>query len=219
MTSIGKKLLSVYESVQKVTKDLTIKMRSGSYKVLSEKMVLGAIRPELVKNKLIIVQTGAQGDKTGNITRVNTKYQIIDTESSEFIEMAGYGEGSDSQDKGAGMAQTYALKNALMKTFMLISGDDSDNVSSDDKDDEFQEQLMNAEKQCTKLLGEAIAKNLINESVSSLYAKDILKNRKDINGLRKIYKEIKSYKKIAPKDGFTDESIPDINPNNGEAIY
>ncbi len=186
MKTIGTKLLNIYESVKSVNKDMLIKTRSGGYKVMSEATVINAIRPELLKNKLIIIQTKAHGEKTGNITRVNTQYRIIDTESGEFIELGGYGEGSDSQDKGAGMAQTYALKYVLMKTFMLISGEDADNVSSDQKSDDFQKQLADARKKCLEL----IKTTEFPETEEEYLKKEIDKNKSNINELRNIYKNI-----------------------------
>ncbi len=186
MKTIATKLLNIYESVKSVNKDMLIKTRSGAYKVMSEATVINAIRPEFLKNKLIIIQTGAHGEKTGNITRVNTQYKIIDTESGEFIELGGYGEGSDSQDKGAGMAQTYALKYVLMKTFMLISGEDADNVSSDQKSDDFQKQLVDARKKCLEL----IKTTEFPETEREYLKKEIDKNKSNINELRNIYKNI-----------------------------
>ena len=54
-------------------------------------------------------------------------------ESGESIEICGYGHGIDSQDKAAGKAQTYALKNALLYTFLTPVGaiEDTDSVHSD----------------------------------------------------------------------------------------
>ena len=46
----------------------------------------------------------------------------------------GYGHGIDSQDKAPGKATTYALKYALLYTFMVATGkiDDADSTHSDD---------------------------------------------------------------------------------------
>ena len=48
----------------------------------------------------------------------------------------GYGHGVDSQDKSAGKATTYALKYALLNTFLVPTGDidDTDNTHSDTYD-------------------------------------------------------------------------------------
>ena len=54
-------------------------------------------------------------------------------ESGESIEICGYGHGIDPQDKAAGKAQTYALKNALLYTFLTPVGaiEDTDSTHSD----------------------------------------------------------------------------------------
>jgi len=57
-------------------------------------------------------------------------------ESGESIEIQGYGHGVDAQDKAAGKATTYALKNALLYTFMTPVGkmDDTDTTHSEEID-------------------------------------------------------------------------------------
>jgi hypothetical protein len=60
-----------------------------------------------------------------------TKYILLHT-SGEFIEIAGYGQWVDTQDKGAGKATTYALKNTLLNMFLIPTGLDTDNTHSDD---------------------------------------------------------------------------------------
>ena len=55
--------------------------------------------------------------KQSVFTKVVTKYLLLH-ESGESIELAGYGHGVDSQDKSAGKATTYALKNCLLYTFL-----------------------------------------------------------------------------------------------------
>jgi hypothetical protein len=55
-------------------------------------------------------------------------------ESGESVELAGYGHGVDPQDKGAGKATTYALKNCLLYTFLTPVGkiDDTETTHSND---------------------------------------------------------------------------------------
>jgi len=66
-------------------------------------------------------------------TKVNTKYRLLHV-SGEWITLVGYGHGVDSQDKGAGKATTYALKNCLLYTFLTPVGkiDDTDTTHSND---------------------------------------------------------------------------------------
>jgi hypothetical protein len=71
--------------------------------------------------------------KQSIFTEVDTKYLLLHT-SGESIELAGYGQGVDTQDKGAGKATTYALKNTLLNMFLIPTGVDSDNTHSDEYD-------------------------------------------------------------------------------------
>jgi len=60
--------------------------------------------------------------KQSVFTEVKTKYLLIHSESGESQEIVGYGQGVDTQDKSAGKATTYALKNALLYTFLTPVG-------------------------------------------------------------------------------------------------
>jgi len=71
--------------------------------------------------------------KQSVFTKVKTKYLLIH-DSGESIELAGYGHGVDPQDKSAGKALTYALKNTILYSFLTPVGkiDDSDTTHSDE---------------------------------------------------------------------------------------
>ena len=71
--------------------------------------------------------------KQSVFTKVITKYLLLH-ESGESQELSGYGHGVDPQDKGAGKATTYALKNLLLYTFLTPVGkiDDTDITHSKD---------------------------------------------------------------------------------------
>ena len=69
--------------------------------------------------------------KQSVFTKVITKYLLLH-ESGESVELAGYGHGVDAQDKGAGKATTYAMKNALLYSFVTPVGkiDDTETTHS-----------------------------------------------------------------------------------------
>jgi len=71
--------------------------------------------------------------KQSIFTSVKTKYLLMH-ESGQSVELAGYGQGVDTQDKGAGKATTYALKNCLLLTFLTPVGKmpDTDATHSND---------------------------------------------------------------------------------------
>jgi hypothetical protein len=147
--------MSLYEKIYKVMnesegleKDLTVGSGASSYKAVGEKEVLNMLKPLFKKHKLIIFPV--DGDiseqnsiyestykdevttKTRNVTQIKVKFKIVDVETGESEILMGFGNGADSQDKGSGKAFTYAFKTMLSKTFMLFSGEDTDNTHSDD---------------------------------------------------------------------------------------
>ena len=148
MIEVLKKMKAVYaeDQLAYLVKDMQVDAGRRQYKAISEEMVLEIIRPAFVKHGLIMVPHKIDYAREGNITSANVTFRIYDTDSGEFIEVACIGQGSDTQDKGAGMAMTYAQKHAFLKTFNIISGDDPDKVSSWNRD---QEDAARAEKPAT----------------------------------------------------------------------
>lgn len=71
--------------------------------------------------------------KQSVFTKVKTKYLLLH-QSGESQVLSGYGHGVDTQDKGAGKATTYALKNTLLLTFLTPVGKmpDTDLTHSND---------------------------------------------------------------------------------------
>lgn len=76
---------------------------------------------------------GTKKMKQSILTDAHTKYLLLHT-SGESIELSGYGQGVDTQDKGAGKATTYALKNVLLDTFLVIKGDEMDTDATHSND-------------------------------------------------------------------------------------
>ncbi len=130
------------ESIEKKT--VVGKGTKGEYKAIGESDVLNMMKPLFKEHKLIIVPS--DGDITEHvdrtiayakegtraITQLKVYFDIIDAETGESTRIVGFGNGADSQDKGSGKAFTYALKTALQKSFLLFSGEDTDNTHSDE---------------------------------------------------------------------------------------
>ena len=146
MKQIIEAMLEVMKEVEGVGKTLDVGTGSSSYKGVSDKVVKESVRPAMIKHGLTLLPTGVEAKATterfmnqygkpaqSTLTEVTTKYLLMHT-SGESIELAGYGHGVDSQDKGAGKATTYALKNCLLYTFLIPTGkiDDADNTHSDE---------------------------------------------------------------------------------------
>jgi len=152
MKEISKAIIAVMKEVKNIEKGLSVGTGNSSYKAMSDSMVRSEVKKAMVDNGLSILPIGVQATvkidrweeedsykkgliktKQSVFTEVHTKYLLIH-ESGESIELAGYGHGVDSQDKGAGKATTYALKNTILDTFLIIKGDDvdTDKTHSDD---------------------------------------------------------------------------------------
>jgi len=153
MKEIAKAIIAVMNEVKGIEKSMTVGTGNNSYKGVADQDVKQIIGEAMAKHGLcmlpvsVVAKTqidrweevdsyakvaGTMKTKQSVFTEVKTKYLLIHT-SGESIELSGYGHGIDSQDKGAGKATTYALKYALLYTFLVPTGkiDDSDNTHSD----------------------------------------------------------------------------------------
>ena len=152
-----KELINAINNVMKeateVAKNSRVGKGSNAYDGLKDVDVKSLIQPLMQKNNLALfpvsidIQTEKEvweQEETWNgstqvkrkrqfFVEVKTKYMIVH-ESGQSIEIIGFGHGIDSADKAPGKAQTYALKMALMYTFLIPAGniDDSDSTHSDD---------------------------------------------------------------------------------------
>lgn len=148
-TKITKAILEVMKEIKGIEKNSNVGSGNYGYKGVNDKDVKVTIGRAMQAHGLAIVPTAveettqmSEWDETYNnqtkrkqsvFTKVTTKYLLLH-ESGESLEIAGYGHGVDNQDKGAGKATTYALKYALLYTFLVPTGDidDSDSVHSND---------------------------------------------------------------------------------------
>jgi len=146
--SLYEKIYNVMCDTEAIEKKLSVGSGNNSYKAIGEREVLNMIKPLFKKYKLIIFPVDGEiteqnstfestyknevTTKTRNVTQLKVIYKIVDVETGESEQIVGFGNGADSQDKGSGKAFTYSLKVALSKTFMLFSGEDTDNTHSDD---------------------------------------------------------------------------------------
>lgn len=152
--NLAKAIISVMNEVSNIEKSMTVGAGNNSYKGVSDKDVKNIVGKAMAKHGLCImpidIQESTQIDrweqediyngksngmktKQSVFTKVTTKYLLMH-ESGESQVIAGYGHGVDAQDKGAGKATTYALKNALLLSFMIPTGeiDDTDKTHSED---------------------------------------------------------------------------------------
>ncbi len=101
---------------------------NGQYRFVSHDAVVAKLRPSIVKNRIVVVPSVQKIVQEGNRTEMCLDVWFINPERPEDrfgITMPGYG--IDPSDKGPGKAVSYAFKYALLKTFLLETGDDPDN--------------------------------------------------------------------------------------------
>lgn len=152
MTKLIEAVIKAMGEIDNVEKNLNVGTGGSSYKGVADKDVRSAMRKVLMNNGLVVIPieiepkvTVTEWDqeeewngkksikhKTQVLTEVVTKYNLMHI-SGESMIISGYGHGVDSQDKSAGKATTYALKYALLNTFLVPTGDidDTDNTHSD----------------------------------------------------------------------------------------
>jgi hypothetical protein len=138
-----KKMHQVMVETEAITKSVTVGDNKNAYKAVGEADVLNVIKPLFKKHGLIIIQNEVSaldrfdlfptkyGESARLMTQVHTKFKIVDVETGEFDFIEAIGNGVDTQDKASGKAQAYALKVGLQKTFLLFSGEDTDNEYSE----------------------------------------------------------------------------------------
>lgn len=149
MKEISKAIVSVMKSVKGMERNSNVGSGRNSYNGTKDQDVKEVFNEELAKNGLCIMPiditedtevsrwedeyNGKKQQKQSIFTKVRTKYLLLH-ESGESIELVGYGHGVDSQDKGAGKATTYALKNCLLYTFLTPVGkiDDTESTHSEE---------------------------------------------------------------------------------------
>lgn len=154
MKNITKAILAVSKEITAIEKSMSVGAGNSSYKAVSDSLVRNTLRPEMLKQGLVILpinvdaktrvdrweevdgysKTGAMKSKQSIFTETITKYLLVHQETGETIELAGYGHGVDSQDKGAGKATTYALKNTLLDLFLITKGEDFDTDATHSSD-------------------------------------------------------------------------------------
>jgi hypothetical protein len=146
MKNLAKAVIAVMKDVKGVEKSMTVGSGNYSYKGVSDYEVKKIYNKSMVEHGLCILPVGVKDDKDINryvdgygkqkisvLVSVTTEYLLLH-ESGESQVIMGYGHGIDSGDKAAGKATTYALKYALLYTFMTPTGaiDDTDTTHSEE---------------------------------------------------------------------------------------
>jgi len=176
MKNLAQAVISVMKEVKGMEKNSRVGSGNSQYNGTKDQDVKEIFNSALEKNGLCMLPIGVDEEtqidrweqeyngqkqqKQSVFTKVKTKYLLLHT-SGESVELAGYGHGVDPQDKGAGKATTYALKNCLLYTFLTPVGkiDDSETTHSEEiptpqktilkpklTDDQFSRMLLKSDK-------------------------------------------------------------------------
>ena len=195
MKNLIKAVIAVMNEVKGIEKSMTVGNGKNSYKGVPDKEVKKIIGSAMAKNGLCILPIGIKPTikierweepdynkeiklKQSVFTEVFSTYLLMH-ESGESQEICGYGQGVDSQDKGAGKATTYALKYALLYSFLVPTGDidDADIVHSQ----EYSIKPNKPQVKSESLEKVAISNDVLNASLNSI---------EDLKGLEDYYKRI-----------------------------
>lgn len=144
---ITSKLVKVMEEVSHVQKNGTNEFHKYQYATAAD--VLEKVNEALCKNKICSVAkaslisldhvTNAKGNQE-HLATVQMNIRLIDSESGEYIDIAGLGNGQDSGDKAVMKAETASIKYAYMMTFNISTGDDPE---ADIRTDQFMAETSN----------------------------------------------------------------------------
>ena len=125
------KMVEVYKEVQYIQKRGHNKFHN--YKYATEADVNEKVRDELAKRNIIMMpgvvhkelrNTTTKSGNTEYIYRVDMEFNFMDAETGESLVVPMSGEGQDVGDKAIFKAISGCQKYALMKAFMIPTGDD-----------------------------------------------------------------------------------------------
>ena len=144
--NIYQRLAAATAEMETVAKNLEISAGRNSYKAVSERDVIDAVKKVEAKHGIYSYpaarkiiesdqyETESQyGKKTTFFLRIETTYRFVNIDKpDEYIEVTGYGDGMDPGDKAPAKGQTFADKYALMKAYKISTGDDPDQNASEE---------------------------------------------------------------------------------------
>lgn len=160
--NLFEKIQAVSDAVRNVEKNIVVGTGSSAYKAVSDidvlmkvkdaekeyRLVSIPVRQELVKSEIVRVIGQGGYEKITYVDIVKMTVRIINIEKTdEYIEIESFGRGLDAGDKGFGKASTYARKYALLNAYKIATGEDPDQVKSEQQvalsKDELKEKVIN----------------------------------------------------------------------------
>tara|TARA_R100001594_G_scaffold100354_3_gene135004 strand:+ start:1427 stop:2023 length:597 start_codon:yes stop_codon:yes gene_type:complete len=186
------KIPNIYERILAVMDDLHYvqkenKKVNNQYSFVSHDAVTAALHPLLVKHRIVMIPSIVEHTIDGNRTTATVSVAFVNPdEPDDRVVSTFVGFGIDNQDKGIGKAVSYATKYAILKTFVLETGDDPERDQIDyepgfisDSEIESLTELIentgtNLEKFCSHYRInnlQAMPKNRLDEAVNALSKK------------------------------------------------
>lgn len=136
--NIYEKIAEIMKSVKFVQKDGKVQFKETRYKYISEAKLTSILRAEFLEKGIVVFPVHQESNRNGYITHVDVEYKMVNLDDpNDYIIIASCGDGADSQDKGASKAMTMAYKYMLLRTFAIPTGDDPDEIGSDELTEKF----------------------------------------------------------------------------------
>ena len=119
--------------VKYIQKDSTIKLKSGGrFKVITHDAVTAKVRPAVLKQGIVYYPIEIIRTQVGNRTDVDLKVRFVNIDNpGDYIDVPGIASAITNEDKGPGMAVSYAVKYCLLKALGLETGEDADLASGE----------------------------------------------------------------------------------------
>ena len=154
--NVWQKLHKAWESFSYVQKTGQVKGRKTAYTFVAYDRLVAEIRRVLLDARLVYYPELVRCDvlPSGHLEVPDTcvvkiRLHVIDIDHPDDKVIAdGFGTGANEWNKGAGIATTYATKNALLKLFALESGDEDPEfreAANGDKPQKPQERVVEAD--------------------------------------------------------------------------
>lgn len=136
--TIHEAILEVCKEVGYVQREGTVSFGTTKYKYAGEADLINALRPAMIKAGITFYCSGVDTviDRIDNLV---AKYTWTFSKGDSSINVVTLGQGADKGDKAAYKAATGALKYALRQTFLIETGDDPDQKSSEEQQVEEKE--------------------------------------------------------------------------------
>lgn len=144
--NLFQRIHAIMNDVRRLQKDKQVGSGGYAYKAVSEESVVTHIRKAMLRHGVVMFPIEQQhrlddhvrADRNGastivSMSTVDVRYKLANVDDmSQYEIIASSGTGVDPQDKGVGKAMTYSFKYALLRTFMIPTGADPDDIHNED---------------------------------------------------------------------------------------